>query len=275
MVPATTDETVNQRTGFRVGSVFGRTCLVFMKFSVVTGVATLPWLLVLPSSKTPIIDLHLPPSALLLIFVFSAVFSIVFSQAIVFLGVFQDLRGRPVSLGSGLRITSCRFFPLSGLALGVGLVLMALEPIAASLFENPGSGNANAWLVFVIAGAGLFIVWFVAIPACVIEELGPFSSLRRSRELTKSHRVMIFVLMLATVAAGMILLLIMRAALGAVVVLGVTTLLGPAISVVIAVAMIWLAVWSAFLDVLLAVTYHDLRMAKEGVFADQIGTIFD
>src|SRR5215475_5262435 len=31
-------------------------------------------------------------------------------------------------------------------------------------------------------------MWFVAVPACVEERLGPWTSLRRSRDLTKGHR---------------------------------------------------------------------------------------
>jgi hypothetical protein len=40
-------------------------------------------------------------------------------------------------------------------------------------------------------------------------------------------------------------------------------------------ALTWIAIWSAFLGVLLASTYHDLRLAKEGVYFDQIARIFD
>jgi GNAT superfamily N-acetyltransferase len=40
-------------------------------------------------------------------------------------------------------------------------------------------------------------------------------------------------------------------------------------------ALTWIAIWSAFLGVLLASTYHDLRLAKEGVFIDQFATTFD
>jgi hypothetical protein len=262
--------------GFKIGSVFGRTCVVLarnlIRFSAVTGIATLSWLVIpgIPDPKVPLVDLHLPPLAQILTFVIS----VVLSQAIVFLGTFQDLRARPVSLSNCLWITLQRFFPLVGLVLCMGLVLIALGPLAIALLLRPSANNANSLLVFVIAGFALFLAWSVAMPVCVVEGLNPFRSLGRSRELTKRHRMKIVVLMLLAIIAGMAMALIIRTF--------VSTLLafGPAIglrppTILVATALTFIAIWSAFLGVLLAVTYHDLRLAKEGPYFDQIAAIFD
>jgi hypothetical protein len=270
-----TDATMKQPTDFRIGSVYGRTCLVFarnlMKFSIVTAIATLPWLLLpgIPDPSTPFIDLHLPPFAQVLILVLS----VVFSQAIVILGAVQDLRGWPVNLSNGLRVILRHFFPLVGLAFCGGLLLIALAPSAIALSVSPHSSGANAWLLFLIAGVAIFLMWSVAMPVCVVEGLNPFPSLRRSRTLTKSHRLKILVLILLSIVTGMIMMLAMRAVVGITLAFGSAVALRPALSV--AAPLTWIAIWTAFLGVLLAVTYHDLRLAKEGVYTDQIATIFD
>ena len=53
---------------------------------------------------------------------------------------------------------------------------------------------------------------------------------------------------------------------------GLDIALRPAVS---AATVIWFAIWSSFLDALLAVTYHNLRLAKEGVYIDGIATVFE
>jgi hypothetical protein len=41
------------------------------------------------------------------------------------------------------------------------------------------------------------------------------------------------------------------------------------------VRLVWTAVWTAFYAILVAVAYHDLRVAKEGVATDQIAAVFE
>ncbi len=48
---------------------------------------------------------------------------------------------------------------------------------------------------------------------------------------------------------------------------------GPVISVLV--TLLWGAVYGAFSAVFAVVTYHDLRVAKEGVDTDQIASVFD
>jgi hypothetical protein len=38
--------------------------------------------------------------------------------------------------------------------------------------------------------------------------------------------------------------------------------------------MVWNAIWTAFYAIVVAVTYHDLRVAKEGVDTEQIAAVF-
>jgi hypothetical protein len=42
-----------------------------------------------------------------------------------------------------------------------------------------------------------------------------------------------------------------------------------------AVSLIWTAIWTAFYAILVAVAYHDLRVAKEGADTEQIAAVFE
>ncbi len=43
-------------------------------------------------------------------------------------------------------------------------------------------------LALLVPGFILLIMWFVAIPVCVVEQRGSWASMQRSAELTKGHR---------------------------------------------------------------------------------------
>ena len=59
-------------------------------------------------------------------------------------------------------------------------------------------------LLLVIPALILYVMWFVAIPVCVVEQLGPFRSLGRSRQLTKGHRWKILGLLLVILIPALI-----------------------------------------------------------------------
>jgi hypothetical protein len=182
---------------FRVGHVFSRTWSVFsgnfLKFMLVTAIASLPPLLLpQPSPDTPA-D---PFGNLGLMFVLDMFLMIVLgtlSQAIVLHGAFQHLRGRPVSLVDCLKVGLQRFFPIIGVALVVSVAVMF------------------ASVLLIVPGMILYAMWFVATPVCVVEQLGPFRSMGRSRELTKGHRWKIFGLNLLILIPVMIVAVVIGA----------------------------------------------------------------
>ncbi len=234
---------------FRVGRLFNRTSsilsrnfLIFFTVSVIAAVPTLVFMRGPGGAPDPTRNLGLFFGGLLLSMVLSAL-----SQAIVLYGAFQDMRGRPVSLIESLQVGLRRFFPIIGLAL--------LASVLAML----------ASLLLVVPGLILFTMWFVATPACVVEQLGPVRSLGRSRALTKGHRWKIFGLML--------LLFIPAGIVGNVVDLSLAAL-GGGIPLAIG-HLIWSGIWGAFFAIFVVVTYHDLRVAKEGVDTDQIAAVFE
>ena len=260
---------------FRVGQVLSRTWSVLsrnvLKFSMVMGFALLPivllfWTVTVDNAGNPF-RTNLASWAGYLFILLSML-----CQAVVFHGAFQHMLGRPVNLFDGVKVSLGRFFSLIGLGLVFVLVLIGFVIVgAALLFVVPGLRYAIPLLIILIAM--LYLAWSMATPACVVEWAGPFRSLARSRALTKGHRWKILGLLLVTVLGGVIIGAIVGATSGAILALIGAGGLRSALSTVI--GLIWEAVWLAFFAVLTVVTYHDLRVAKEGVNTDQIAAVFE
>jgi hypothetical protein len=235
---------------FRIGNVFSLSWSVlsrnFLTFMLVTGVASLPALLMGQLSAAAQGNAFANPGTTIFLFLLMIVLGTL-SQAIVLHAAFQGMRGQPIDLAESARIGLRRFIPLVGLALSMALFL----------------GLATA--LFVIPGLILYVMWFVATPVCVVEQLGPFRSLGRSRQLTKGHRWKIL---------GLLLVILIPALVVAAIVGGVTAvILGSTFGQIV--NLLWSAIWTAFLAIVLAVTYHDLRVAKEGVDTEQIAAVFE
>jgi len=246
-----TDTSVSTRfteSDFRVGRVLNRTTSVlsrnFLIFFIVTTVASLPLVLMrgLQSESEPGQNV-----VLVLISFFLAIVLYTLSQAVVLYGAFQDMRGRPVSLSESLQVGLQRFFPIIGLAIIVSILV----------------GLAS--ILLIVPGLILFTMWFVATPVCVVERLGPNASMRRSSQLTKGHRWKIFGLIL--------LLIIISAMVSPVIEFGLAAVGGSTLAIIA--SLIWSGVWGAFYAISVVVTYHDLRVAKEGINIEQIAAVFD
>jgi len=234
---------------FKVGRVLNRTSSVlarnFLTFFIVTAVAYLPTLM-LTKSTTDAADSGAGLGPLLLGLFLAVVLSML-SQAVVLYGAFQDMRGRPVSLAESLQVGFSRFFAIVGLAIAMSVLVVL------------------GFALLIIPGLYLLTMWFVATPACVVEQLGPSSSMRRSAELTRGHRWKIFGLTLV--------LIIISAVVTPVIETTLDEVAGGAVALIV--GLIWNGVWGAFYAISVVVTYHDLRVAKEGVDIAQIAAVFD
>jgi hypothetical protein len=239
---------------FRVGRVLNRTSSVlsrnFLPFFIVTAIANLPGALLIKVSSDP--DSTSPEAVfqnlgLVMIGLVLTIVLNVLCQAVVLYGAFQDMRGRPVNLVESLQVGFRRFFPIIGLAIVMYFLIML------------------GTMLLIVPGLILLTMWFVATPVCVVETLGPIKSMRRSSQLTKGHRWKIF---------GLILLV---AVLGSVIIGGINlsleALAGPILSLIGGVLLN--GVWGAFNAIAVVVTYHDLRVAKEGTNIEQIAAVFD
>jgi hypothetical protein len=234
---------------FRVGHVVSRSWSVlwrnFPKFFLVSAVAAMPQ----AATDTLGDPFHLLQSAGLKLEGFGPLLGHVLttlSEAIVLYGAFQDMGGQRVDLGESLRVGMRRFFPVVGVAITTTIL------------------GALGLMVFVVPGVMFIALSFVAIPACVVERRGPFSSIGRSADLTRGHRWKIFTLMLLCYGLGII-------AEGVMDPLSAVDGAGPSF----AVHVLWNGAWEAFYAICAVVTYHDLRVAREGVDTAQIAAVFE
>jgi hypothetical protein len=237
---------------FRVGSVISRSGAVLSRhlltFFIVAVIAYSPLLLIASMQTTEPIE---PSEALrqALWKFFGVVLLVVLPQlgkAIILHAAFQDMRRRPVRLAESVNVGLSRFLPVIGIAFVQGFLI------------------ALGMILLIVPGLILYTMWFVGLPACVVERLGPWTSLRRSRELTKGYRWKVFALAL---------LFIVVDAGGRMIALVLTALAGPVAG--LTGQMIWTGIIAAFSGVVVAVTYYDLRVIKEGVDIEQITAVFD
>ena len=230
---------------FRIGGVLRRTWWVlsrnFLTFCLVTAVAGLPNLLFTN-----------PGQNLGLIFGGAFVSDVMrrLSQAMLVYGAFQELRGKPVSLLQSLQAGWRRILPVIGLA------------VCASIL------TALGFMVLIVPGLIVATMLFVATPVCVVErlEIDPFSSMERSAQLTKGHRWKIF---------GLLLIAAIPLSIGGAVFNSLAEIAGPAGVLALISQVIGEAIWSAVYAVLAIATYHDLRVAQEGVDTAEIAAVFE
>ena len=174
-------------------------------------------------------------------------------------GTIRDLRNNRASVGECFSKGISLMFPV----LGVAIVSSILTGLAT--------------LAFVIPGIIVGIMLWVAVPVAVVERRG-LGSLGRSAELTKGYRWRILVLFLIVFAVIFGVALLMGVATAAITMTGMdnggdidaTSLMG-----LLAIEWVFSAFISALMAVIAAVSYHDLRVAKEGADTSQIASVFD
>ena len=247
------ERTIRSAEGdFRVGRVFTQTFSVLSRnllpFCIVTVIAALPYYFLLGADGRPAASAMTAGRAGFAIFWFVlAILLHALSQAVILYAAFEDMRGRPVNMMESLRIGFGRILPVLGTAIVVGVLTML------------------GGIALVIPAFIVMTMLFVAIPACVVERLGPVKSVGRSAALTKGYRWRGFGLWISF----MIVLGIVQS-----VSVGIGSAIGG-VFVAQLILLLWNAVYIAFSATLVVVTYRDLRVAKEGVDTDQIAAVFD
>jgi uncharacterized membrane protein len=120
-------------------------------------------------------------------------------------------------------------------------------------------------ILVIVPGIIIALMICLAIPVLMVENPGITGSLKRSRALTKGYRWHLFGLFL--------LAFVITTIVNVVGPMPFNMVLPEVVGLVVS-ALIQLFT-TVFLAVLLAVTYHDLRVAKEGVSTAQIAAVFD
>ena len=188
-------------------------------------------------------------------------------QAVLLMGAFQRLRGQPLRPVEALQRVLARLLPLTGLSLLWGLGLIGAVILAFFMFWAAALALGGFALLLTpflaVPALYLVVIWLAAAPACVVEGLGAAASMLRSYDLTTGCRwkiVGILMLMFAAVVIERILQLAIAAA-------------SPVLAGLVGLA--WYVVWIAYLDCVVIMTYHDLRVAKEGIDTSQVASVFD
>jgi hypothetical protein len=211
----------------------------------------------------------------LVLFVFVTIVFSMLSQAIILHVAFQNIRNLSANIVESLKLGLRRFFPLLLLGICMGILMMLVVMVlgmavgATALYLGYSMSAVLASIAAVLLGlaavAILYTMWFVAVAACVVDRRWPFSALRRSAQLTKGFRWRIFGLLLLLVVTSIIVSLTIK------------LLLSPLGSIPLTFlgSLAWSAIWGAFYAIVVAVSYHDLRVAKEGMDIEQIASVFD
>jgi hypothetical protein len=168
-------------------------------------------------------------------------------QSTMIQGAFQDIRGQSFDLGTSIRRGLGRFLPVLGTSICASVIIF----VGVCLLIVPG-------LIFLT-------MFLVAIPVCVVEALGPFKSLGRSRTLTQGHRWSIFaiyIVPLLVLGIGSFIFQAIGAAIA-----GIT---GAAVA-----SFLVVAVTAPYQALVAIVAYHDLRAVKEGLDIEQLAAVFD
>lgn len=250
---------------FRVGYVFRRAIsILFRNIASFMGIAlvvtTPPYLLMW--ALTPWDEIGTPANEIAdsIVAIVEWLLSYIVTGMLVYATV-QALNGRRAGFGECI----ARGLSFMWRVVLVAIVVMVLTGLAT--------------ILLIIPGIIVYCALWVALPTAVVEGLGVGASLRRSAELTKGHRWRVFgIIVLAT-----LLSMIVAMVFGIVVSIGAMTqaFSGGAVDVPGAVISGQIAnlVTTAFFTALLAATagvsYHDLRVTKEGIGIEQIAAVFD
>lgn len=120
-------------------------------------------------------------------------------------------------------------------------------------------------LLLVVPGVIVALVLWVALPVAVVERIG-LRSLQRSAQLTEGYKGQIF---------GLALILFVLDWVVQAVVFGVLSTATTHTVLVFMVVQVCVIVWSGVWATAVSVTYHDLRVLKEGVDTRDVSQVFE
>ena len=196
-------------------------------------------------------------------------------------GSLAHFNGRKATFGECL-VTGFRLvLPLAALGIltFLGAFLWAL-PVGIPYAILPAIGAYNpliivpAVVLFAIPAVLAVIRWTVSAPALVSERTGIFSAFRRSADLTRNTRWRIFWLYVIYFVIAVLIQAAFTFAIGQVGFFAFFDL-GFAFWIAEGVALIFSALNTMIGSAGIAAVYFELRVAKEGVTADQLAKVFD
>ena len=200
--------------------------------------------------------------------IISMIFGLIFQGAIAY-GVYEALRGGNAQFGKSLSRGLARFIPLLFTVLSC-VALLALLLVGVTVLGIVVSPFINLLIPLALLTTLAILVltckWYVSVPVCVVERLGPIQSLNRSSILTKGCRLKIGGLFLLFFVIAFTVIFVFRF------VAGIVGVGGGASSVI---EQFINVVPMVFAHIVTAVTYYELRNVKEGVTIDSLANVFD
>ena len=166
-------------------------------------------------------------------------------QAALMRATIEDLNGKRPSFGDCIQIAIRFLLP----TLAVGLLV--------------GLGAGLGLILLIVPGIILWLGWSMSVPVLIQERLGVFGSMSRSRALTKGSRWPLFGLFVILIVIAMIIqwgMLLVLVLFGGIIAEVGSALVQTVVSMVLSVAT--------------AVSYVELRQAKEGASIDELAEIF-
>ena len=253
---------------FRVGEVLSKTFSIWFSnivpfgllgllFNIPLAIAGYFFFEILVASAGQIAPGELPPGfiwrAIVAVLVVMAFYQLL--TASITYGVIMRLRGQPIALGPCLGQGIKRFLPV----IFTGLLGTILAAIGGIFLVIPG--------IIVLVG-----LW-VAVPVCVVEELGVGASLERAWALSKGYRwKLLGVILVMGIILGVVQQVIQLLANSFV---GGGSVGLAALAPALGILMINQAISVTLTAVTVTCAYYYLRVAKEGVDIDQIASVFD
>lgn len=235
---------------FSVGGVLSRSFSIWIKnlipFFILEGLVLTPalgLLIMARSGKIPVTSQGDALMITLALLAATVIFQFVATGALTY-GVFQQLRGEHASIGRCIAVGFSRMLPIIFVGLVSGLLI--------------GLG----FLALIIPGLILMCMFYVAVPASVVEKPGIFGAIRRSADLTKGYKGSIFGVIFILWIIGLVVGFVNEA-------------LKDDLTVYLVFNVLAQILLSALGSVTNAVVYHDLRAVKEGVAVEELAKVFD
>jgi hypothetical protein len=251
---------------FRIGAILGQATDIFRKNFVSFGLTSV-LLLALP---TILIFALVMPGLMQgghiwtaqIPTLFQMVFQLILMGAICY-GTYAAIDGRSPSIAELLSHGVAGILPLLGI---IGIFVLVMIPSAFLLFIP---------IIFIAC------MWWVVVPVAVVEKAGVIGSLKRSAALTKGARMRIFGLMLLYIVfsfviglASMTLLVGGGLSMTSIAASSMAMMTGG-LSIFLVVSQIFGALLFAYISVVVAVCYAELRRIKEGVSVKDVAHIFN
>jgi len=164
----------------------------------------------------------------------------------------ETLAGKSATFGDMLSTAVQKFLPV----VGASIIIMLLYMVGAIFLVVPG----------IIA----LLMLCVTIPVIVAEDKPVFEALKRSAELTKGSKWAIIGATMLTFIAAYILMIVILLAIGL-----LSAVAGPVGAIIGGIAAaVMMAAMYGIMGAVVAAIYTNLRIAKEGVSADDIAKVF-